>query len=129
LLADALLRVDRAPESLTQLDDALALVEATRAFFHEPELHRLRGGALLAIHGAACLDDVRSALRRGMQAADRQRSVAARLRLLITSHEVERQHGERSETGLLAATLAGFSADDQAPDLSRARALLAGVSR
>jgi DNA-binding winged helix-turn-helix (wHTH) protein/tetratricopeptide (TPR) repeat protein len=129
LLADALLRVDRAPESLTQLDDALALVEATRAFFHEPELHRLRGGALLAIHGAACLDDVRSALRRGMQAADRQRSVAARLRLLITSHEVERQHGEGSETGLLAATLAGFSADDQAPDLSRARALLAGVSR
>jgi DNA-binding winged helix-turn-helix (wHTH) protein/tetratricopeptide (TPR) repeat protein len=128
LLADALLNAGQEAEALTTVDEALAMVATTRAFFHEPELHRIRGRALLALAGSNALDDVRAALRRGLDVAERQHSAAARLRLLTTSHDVEANHRHPSGTHDIAAALAEFHDLDGAPDLVRARELVADAN-
>lgn len=125
LLADALLATGRAPDALAPVDEALAMVATTRAFFHEPELHRLRGRALLAIDGSNALDEVRAALRRGLDVADQQRSVAARLRLVLTRHDIAADIGDPSVAVDVAAALTKFRDADDTPDLVRARAILA----
>ena len=49
MLADALLRCGRAEEALDHLTEALETVQETPGYFYEPELHRLRAAALVAL--------------------------------------------------------------------------------
>jgi DNA-binding winged helix-turn-helix (wHTH) protein/tetratricopeptide (TPR) repeat protein len=130
LLADALLRTDRPGDALDHVEEALAALDGSSAAIHGPELHRLRAIALLALAAGTAVDEARAALRRGLELADALQSPAARLRLLLSCHELGVADGEGDRLWRdIWTTSSRFPDDDQAPDVLRARALVSDVRR
>ena len=130
LLADALLRTGHPGEALDHVEEALAALEGSSAALHGPELHRLRAMALVAVGYGDAGDEARAALGRGLELADTQRSPASRLRLLLSYHELGVVDSERGRLYRdIGATSCRFPDGDPAPDLLRARRLVADVRR
>ena len=124
MLADALLRCGRAEEALDHLTEALETVQETPGYFYEPELHRLRAAALVALRPGQGVEEARGALRRGLELADAHGS-PPRLRLLLALHDLDgRDGGDEAVRPAIEAALTRFPEEDQAPDLLRARAVL-----
>jgi DNA-binding winged helix-turn-helix (wHTH) protein/tetratricopeptide (TPR) repeat protein len=124
MLADALLRSGRPREALDQVADAFAALEPGRSYFYEPELHRLRANALLAVGDGAPEHEAQLALRRGLELARALASPPLRLRLLLDYLRlgVEDRHSEGLHREI-RETLAAYPEEDRAPDLLRARVL------
>ena len=122
LLADALLRCGKATEALAALDQALAQVHGMAGHFHEPELHRLRARALVAGAGDQATTEARAALLLGLAQAEQQRSAPMRLRLLLTLHD--RVDDGPGVVAQLEDALAAYPADDDAPDVAKARTVV-----
>ena len=80
--AEALLRLGRSAEAVDRLDDALTIVRRTPGYFYEPELHRLRAAALMAMGTPSAEADARAALDTGLAQAEAQGSVALRTRIV-----------------------------------------------
>jgi len=83
LLAEAHLHGSQPVEALRLLDDALARVERTGERLYEPELHRLRALALLALPEPRP-EQARAALHRAVTIADEQGSALLLQRALDT---------------------------------------------
>ena len=83
LLAEAHLRNHEPVEALELLDDALSRVERTGERLYEPELHRLRAQALLALREPR-REQARSALDRAVTVAGEQRATLLQQRAVDT---------------------------------------------
>ncbi|MCP4225625.1 MAG: hypothetical protein GY773_20005 [Actinomycetia bacterium] len=128
LYADTLLGSGQPVPAMELLDQGLATMHAaSRTYFFQSELHRLRARGLLQLGGSDAVDEARSALDESLVVAERQGSSALALRTLIDRLELELGENDQAATpwrDRLGLVLTVY--DDQAPtpDADRARELL-----
>jgi predicted ATPase/DNA-binding winged helix-turn-helix (wHTH) protein len=72
LLAEAVWATRQPERALRAVDEALEILGDARAFFWEPELHRLRGALILDAYGAERSADAEAAVGRAIETARRQ---------------------------------------------------------
>jgi DNA-binding winged helix-turn-helix (wHTH) protein/tetratricopeptide (TPR) repeat protein len=120
LMAQALLTGGRDAETLATVDEALSLVGRDRPFYFEPELHRLRAATMRRANEA---QDAETALRRGLEAAERHAALALELRLAADLVRLTRGRDPEYRARLERACRS-FDATDDAADLREARDLL-----
>jgi len=115
LLGDARARMGLADGALTALDEALAAVHGSRAFFYEAELHRLRGEVLAASGRSA---EGEASIREALRIARTQGARSPELRAALALHELA------GEVDPLATAYAGFTEGFGCHDLREAAAIL-----
>jgi class 3 adenylate cyclase/predicted ATPase len=122
LLATACAIAGQLEESLTQLDDALQIVERTGERFLEAELNRHKGQLLLRQgHTEAAEDPYCKAL----SIAEEQEAKLWELRAAVSLARLRRDQGRHAEARDLLAPLYGwFTEGFGTPDLNEAAALL-----
>jgi predicted ATPase len=122
LLADARIRDGRNREALDAVSEGLALVQESRSFFFDAELHRLRGAALVGLERPG---DAEAALEEALAAARRHGTRALELRAAVDLAALWRADGREAEAAALVSGLYGSYTEGLATaDLTRARALL-----
>jgi DNA-binding winged helix-turn-helix (wHTH) protein/tetratricopeptide (TPR) repeat protein len=125
LLADACRAANRTAEGLAALEEAFSLARASRAFFYEAELHRLRASLLLRNQP---LDDEGSAeadFRRALEVAGIQGAKSLALRAAIGLTQLWRHQGKQREAHqLLCEQYGWFTEGFETADLQHARDLL-----
>jgi DNA-binding SARP family transcriptional activator/pimeloyl-ACP methyl ester carboxylesterase/predicted ATPase len=123
LLADARLRAASGSDALTDLSEALSLVEASRTFFYEPELHRLRGDALLALGRRG---DAAAAFERARERARAAGSPPLELRAAVSLARLQFDEGSTPADAarLLREPYSAFPEGVDSDDLRYARSLL-----
>jgi predicted ATPase len=125
LLADACRAADRTAEGLAALEEAFSLARASRAFFYEAELHRLR--AALLLRNQPCDDEgnAEAGFRRALELAGEQGAKSLALRAAISLSQLWRHQGKHSEARELLAEQCGwFTEGFETADLRQARDLL-----
>jgi predicted ATPase len=126
LLADACSRAGQVKEGLQALDEALALVQGSRRFFYEAELHRLRGTLLLQTGAADAAAQAEACYREAVAVAQRQCARSLELRAATSLGRLWRDQARAAEARtLLAATLGHLTEGFATPDYLAATALLA----
>jgi adenylate cyclase len=118
LAAESCLASGHSESALDLIAEALSLVEASRAFFYEAELYRLRG---LAHPSADAEDD----LRRSQEVARRQGAVSLQLRAAadLARHLMNRGRIEEAKQNL-QPVYAAFKEGFDTKDLQDAKSLL-----
>ncbi|MCE7984358.1 MAG: hypothetical protein DYG89_24555 [Caldilinea sp. CFX5] len=125
LLAEAYGRVGQVTEGLATLDEALALVQSSRAFFYEAEIHRMRGVLLLLPGAQQRIAEAEVALRQALDIACRQRAKSLELRIAMSLSQLWQQQGKGEEAIRRLAEIYGwFTEGFDTPDLQQAQALL-----
>ena len=121
--ADIGLRFNRLGEALSALDDGLDLVERTGERWWEPELHRLKGEALLAQGGDEAV--VVDCYRRAGDIAELSCARSLRLRAATSLARLWLDRGKLDDAREVLAPLYGwFTEGFDTPDLKDAKALL-----
>jgi predicted ATPase len=132
LLAELLIRAGRDEEAQRTLDEALDLVRQTGEGLYEPELHRLRGEAMLREPAQAdpqLIERVEETFRHALEIARRQQALSLELRAALSLFRHRQHMGHSRFKGtrdLLAAVSEQFTEGFQTPDLREARELLNG---
>jgi predicted ATPase len=124
LLARVLAKGGRGSAALEELDKALRLAETTGERWFEPELHRLKGEALL--HGDATnRADAEACFHRAIGIAEQQSAKSWELRVAGSLARLWADRGERHKAYDLLAPLYGwFTEGFDTLDLQEAKALL-----
>jgi class 3 adenylate cyclase/predicted ATPase len=124
MLAEAYANVGQPAEGLAMLADALTRIETTGERWRAAELHRLRGGLLLALstanHGEAetCFQQARALARH-------QQAKSLELRAAMSLARLWQQQGKRAEAHQLLAEIYGwFTEGFDTADLQEAKVLL-----
>jgi class 3 adenylate cyclase/predicted ATPase len=122
LLARAYEIAGQIEEGLTQLDDALQIVERTGERWLDAELYRHKGQLLLRQgHSEAAEELYRNALR----IAEQQQAKLWELRASVSLARLRRDQGRRAEArDLLAPVYDWFTGGFDTPDLKEAKSLL-----
>lgn len=121
LLAEALACSGRVDEAMETLDEALESAGAKRAFFYEPELHRLRGEVL---HRAG-RPDAEQNFQRALDSARTQGARCLELRAALSLAQLWASQGRTEEAReLLAPVYDWFTEGLELPDAQEARRLL-----
>jgi len=121
MLGEALVLAGRPEEALVALAEGLEEASTRGEHIHEPELHRLRGEALLTNDPAAA----EAAFREALQLAVAQQARSLSLRAATGLARLLAGSGRGAEaTALLRPELDWFTQGLQSPDLKTARALL-----
>jgi class 3 adenylate cyclase/predicted ATPase len=122
LLARAYEIAGQIEEGLTQLDDALQIVERTGERWLDAELYRHKGQLLLRQgHSEAAEELYRNALR----IAEQQQAKLWELRASVSLARLRRDQGRRAEArDLLAPVYDWFTEGFDTPDLKEAKSLL-----
>ena len=121
-LAEALSRHDEHGAALAAVSEALETQERTGQRRWEPELHRLKGVALLGLNR---LEDGQIALEEAMRIARRQQTKPYELRAATNLARRWGEQGRRSEArDLLAPVYGWFTEGFDTADLKAAKALL-----
>jgi predicted ATPase len=121
LLARACEIAGQIEESLSQLDNALQIVERTGERWFEAELYR-RKGQLLLRQGPEAAEEL---YRKGLSIAREQEAKLWELRATISLARLRRDQGCRGEArDLLAPVYGWFTEGFATPDLKEAKALL-----
>jgi predicted ATPase len=122
LLARAYEIAGQIEEGLTQLDDALQIVERTGERWLDAELYRHKGQLLLRQgHSEAAEELYRNALR----IAEQQQAKLWELRASVSLARLRRDQGRRAEArDLLAPAYDWFTEGFDTPDLKEAKSLL-----
>jgi class 3 adenylate cyclase/predicted ATPase len=123
VLAEAHLMRGDLDRTLATLDIAFDELERGFDCYWEPELHRLRGEALLR-QGHRDAGD--ASVAAALAAAGRMSSRMHELRAATTALEFASDAVERERRDLLVRLLSHFDAADDEPDLRKARAVLEG---
>lgn len=125
LLAEACLAAERSEEALFALAEALSMVQETRTFFFEAELHRLWGATLLAAGARNAGDGALDSYTRAIEVARRQGARSLELRAAMSLARLWRLHGKEEDAReLLARGYSEFTEGFDTADLRRARELL-----
>ena len=126
VLADALRRTGRIDESLETLDEALQVIENTKECRWEPEVCRLKGVILSSAPVARALE-AEAFLRRAIEASRRQDAKWFELRATVDLAKFWSKQGRQGEAcDVLRPVYSWFSEGFDTPDLTDARALIAG---
>jgi DNA-binding winged helix-turn-helix (wHTH) protein/predicted ATPase/type II secretory pathway predicted ATPase ExeA len=128
LLAEARARLGRVDEGLEAATEALALVQGSRSFFYEAEIHRLRGALILQVGAPNAAEEAERCYRQALEVARRQRARSSELRVALSLARLWALRGDGAEGyRLLAGVHAAFDEGLDTPDLREAGALLAGL--
>jgi class 3 adenylate cyclase/predicted ATPase len=121
-LARACATAGRVEEALALLDDALQIVERTRARWFEAELIRHRGQLLLQKGRAEAAEKL---FRKALSIAEEQEAKLWQLRAVLSLARLRRGHGRHAQArDLLAPVYGWFTEGFDTPDLKEAKALL-----
>jgi predicted ATPase len=109
-------------EAVTQLDDALQIVERTGERWFEAELHRHKGQLLLRQGYPEAAEEL---YRKALSIAQEQEAKLWELRAAVSLARLRRDQGRRDEArDLLAPVYGWFSEGFGTPDLKSAKLLL-----
>jgi predicted ATPase len=124
LYAEALAASGRFAEALVQVDEGLVWGATTGESSYDSWLHRVRGGILLHLHGAADPAPT-AAFRDGLAIARAQEAKGFELLVALALARLEAEQGRRGAAReLLAPLCAWFTEGLDAADLRAAKALL-----
>jgi DNA-binding winged helix-turn-helix (wHTH) protein/tetratricopeptide (TPR) repeat protein len=123
LLAEAQLLAGRKDRALAVLEEAIACVQKSSAFFYEAELQRLRG--VIAFKTNEDVDVVEKSLASALQISRSQGSLSLELRAALSSATLSLENGE-SKRGreCLAEVYGRFTEGFGTPDMLQASRLL-----
>ena len=122
LLAAAYEIGGQAEEAVTQLDDALQIVESTGQRWFAAELNRHKGRLLLR---QGHLEAAEQLYRKALTIAQEQAAKMWELRAAVSLGRLRRDQGRRAEAhDLLAPAYGWFTEGFDTPDLKEAKALL-----
>ncbi|MEK6288181.1 MAG: protein kinase [Acidobacteriota bacterium] len=135
LMAEALCLAGRPEEALRALDEAVETINITSERFHEAELYRIKGEALLSIHTSQNGSDnaehpglqsqAEACFREAIQVARRQSAKAFELRAAMGLAKLWNRQNRRQEARDLLAEIYGrFTEGFSTGDLKDARVLL-----
>jgi predicted ATPase len=125
LLAEALLQQGSAREALQLCDEALEYGKRTEGRSYEPEVHRIRGEALLAIGRTSGMEAARAEIHLALQLADQRVCRLLGLRAAVSYYRLQNETGSGSEgSEALAKAVASFSCRSRWPLLDEARQFL-----
>lgn len=128
LLADACNRAGRFEEGLAALDEAFALARQSRAFFHEAELHRLRGALLLQLDPLKNRAAAATSFQQALDIARRQQAKSLELRAAVSLSCLWHEQGQDKPARLLLAEIcSAFSEGFETADWQEAEALLVAL--
>jgi tetratricopeptide (TPR) repeat protein len=126
LLAEACAKGGRVAEGLEGLQEALALLRSSRAFFYEAELHRLSGVLLQQSQRPGGTETVDASFQQAIEIARRQNTKSLELRACTSLGRLWQESGQSAEAlALLRPVFDWFGEGRDTPDLTAARALLA----
>lgn len=126
LLAEACCRSGRIAEGLEALEEGFSLARASRAFFHEAELHRLRAALLLESEPHARKRECETGFLQALELATRQGAKSLALRAAISLGQLRHAQGRSREAHqMLAEQYHWFTEGRETADLRQARELLA----
>ena len=122
-LAGTMLKAGRVAEARNVVAEALAAAETTGEHYYEPELHRLRGEALLAAGGPP--SDAERCFREAIRIAREQLARSWELRATTSLARMWTGQGRRAEAqDAVSAVYGWFTEGLETPDLQAARRLL-----
>ncbi|MEK6322702.1 MAG: protein kinase [Acidobacteriota bacterium] len=135
LMAEALCLAGRPEEALRALDEAVETINITSERFHEAELYRIKGEALLSIHTSQNGSDnaehpglqsqAEACFREAIQVARRQSAKAFELRAAMGLAKLWNRQDRRKEARDVLAEIYGrFTEGFSTDDLKDARVLL-----
>jgi predicted ATPase/DNA-binding winged helix-turn-helix (wHTH) protein len=125
LLADACRHAGRPAEGLEVLEEACSLARASRGFFYEAELHRLRAALLLRSEPPAAEREAEAGFLHALELARKQGAKSLELRAATSLSQLWYRHGRgREARELLESRYDEFTEGLATDDLWRARALL-----
>jgi DNA-binding SARP family transcriptional activator/pimeloyl-ACP methyl ester carboxylesterase/predicted ATPase len=125
LLAEACARAGRIEEGRLAVAGGLAMVQSSRAFYYEAELHRLRGELLLQADRHANASAAEQSFLKAREVARHQRSPTLELRAALSLGHLWREQGRAAEAlGVLAEPYGRLAEGFDTADLRAARALL-----
>lgn len=118
-----MLKAGRVAEARTVVAEALVAAESTGEHYYEPELHRLRGEALLAAGGPP--SDAERCFREAIRIAREQIAKSWELRATASLARMWTGQGRRAEAqDAVSAVYGWFTEGFETPDLQAARGLL-----
>jgi tetratricopeptide (TPR) repeat protein len=129
-LSEALLLANRSDAALIAADEGLELCRSTDQNYYEPELHRLRGDALIvqsltSDDGVSTRRRAEAAFREGIAVARAQSARFLELRAVVGLGRLLIADGRRDEALLeLMPSCSGWDDENQCPDLRAGQALL-----
>ena len=134
-MAEALCLAGRPEEALRALDEAIETISITSERFHEAELYRIKGEALLSIHASQNGSDnaeppgpqsqAEACFREALQVARRQSAKAFELRAAMGLAKLWNRQDRRPEARDLLAEICGrFTEGFATDDLKEAKGLL-----
>jgi DNA-binding winged helix-turn-helix (wHTH) protein/tetratricopeptide (TPR) repeat protein len=127
LLSEVSAQNGQVSEALSMIAEALGQVRASRTYFYEAELYRLRGILVLQAGGRSAEDEAEASLRLALAIAKRQKARALELRAAISLCRLLHRRG-MPQDGLrtLASVHRWFKEGSTTADLVEAGELLAG---
>jgi class 3 adenylate cyclase/tetratricopeptide (TPR) repeat protein len=129
MLAHVYTRVGRADRALAMLDQELARFERSGSHLREPELHRLKGEALLGRDSSA-IAEAEACFRRAIEIAKGQSAKWWELRATVSLARLLAPTGRRDEARTMLAEIYGwFTEGFDTADLKDAKALLDELRR
>jgi predicted ATPase/pimeloyl-ACP methyl ester carboxylesterase/DNA-binding SARP family transcriptional activator/tRNA A-37 threonylcarbamoyl transferase component Bud32 len=128
LLAEIYGRREQFDRGLETLNEALALVRNSQAFFYEAEIHRLRGELLWQANGRAAPAEVEASFEQALHLAREQQAKSLELRATMSLARLWQAEGKTAEARQVLATIYDwFSEGFATPDLQEARDLLTAL--
>jgi predicted ATPase len=132
LMAQVHGQIGRVEEGLTELAEAMELVESTSEREHEAEHHRLKGELILRECRGASLDSTirkqaKQCFQEAIEIARRQQAKSLELRAVMSMGRLLQQYGRKEEARTMLSAIYGwFTEGFETADLREAKALLDG---
>jgi predicted ATPase len=118
------MRVGRLDQALAMLDEDLASSERSGAHFYEPEIHRLKGEAILLRDSSATVE-AEKCFRKAINVARGQSAKWFELRATMSLARLLAEQGKRHDArAMLADSYKWFTEGFDTADLKDAKALL-----
>ncbi len=128
MLAQLYMRFGHAERALTVLDEDIARSERSGAHFYEPEIHRLKGEAIM-MRDSSATAEAEKCFRKAIELARGQLAKWLELRASLSLARLLDRTGRRDEArGMLAEIYDWFTEGFDTADLKDAKALLEELS-
>jgi len=123
-------QIGRVEEGLTELAEAIELVQSTSEHEHEAELHRLKGELILqgcrdARPDSTIWKQAKKCFQEAIEIARRQQAKSLELRAVMSMGRLLQQHERKEEARTMLSAIYGwFTEGFETADIREAKALL-----